>query len=261
MATMAATQPSSQTTEVTDTRKGAPAFSRVAGVGGIVFVVLLVGPLFAFGLGPSPISGPGDVARYYAEHAQVLQSIQVLRASSTLFFLIFLAGLSELIYREAGSTALSAGVIGAGVTVGGIQVVLYAARQAIALNAAQIQDPAVVQTIRDFSNALDTFSSMPLAVLVVLTIWGLLQIRGGGLLGWAGLPVAVLLLLGGISPLIAFLKPLGVIAFLLASPWLAVLAIWLCLRRPTADQSSRGGNFPGESGRAPLSPGSPTGRE
>jgi hypothetical protein len=104
------------------------------------------------------------VAGYYAQNAGVLQTIQVLRASSTLFFLVFLAGLSELFYRQSRFSALAAGVIAAGVTDAGIDVVLYAARQAIALNAAQIQDPAVVQTIRDFSNALETFSSMPLAV-------------------------------------------------------------------------------------------------
>src|SRR5207245_8402199 len=85
------------------------------------------------GLGPSPTSGPGDVAGYYAQKAGVLQTIQVLRASSTLFFLVFLAGLSELIRRQARFTALSAGVIAAGVTVAGIDLVLYAARPAIAL--------------------------------------------------------------------------------------------------------------------------------
>jgi hypothetical protein len=172
------------------------------------------------------------VARYYAEHAEVLQNIQALRAASTLFFLVFLAGLSELVYHHARSMALSAGVLAAGVTVAAINVVLCAARQAIALNAVQIQDPSVVQTIRDFSNALETLSSMPLAVLVVLTIWGLLHSQGARLwIGWAGLPVAVLLVLAGISPMIAFLQPLGVIAFLLASLWLLALAIWLCLRR------------------------------
>jgi hypothetical protein len=75
------------------------------------------------------------------------------------------------------------------VTVAGIDVVLYTARQSIALNAAQIQGPAVVQTIRDFSNALETFSSMPLAVLVVLTSWGLVGIHGvGRWIGWVGGP-------------------------------------------------------------------------
>ena len=126
-------------------------------------------------------------------------------------------------------------MIAAGVTVAGIDVVLYAARQAIALNAAQIQDPAVVQTIRDFSNALETFSSMPLAVLVVLTSLGLLGIHGvGRWIGWAGAPVALLLLLGGVSATSAFLKPIGVVAFLFASIWLAVLAIWLSLQRSAA---------------------------
>jgi hypothetical protein len=40
---------------------------------------VIVGPLFAFGLAPSPTTGPSNVARYYAEHTGVLQSIQVLR--------------------------------------------------------------------------------------------------------------------------------------------------------------------------------------
>ena len=235
MSSIAVSEPISRAMQTTPNAERTSRLSLIAGLSGIIFVVLLVGPLFAFGLGPSPTSGPGDVAGYYAQYAGVLQTIQVLRASSTLFFLVFLAGLSELIRRQARFTALSAGVIAAGVTVAGIDVVLYAARQAIALNAAQIQDPAVVQTIRDFSNALETFSSMPLAVLVVLTSLGLVAMRGPGRwIGWAGGPVALLLLLAGVSATSAFLKPIGVVAFLFASIWLAVLAIWLSLQRSAA---------------------------
>ncbi len=235
MSSMAASEPISRAMETTPNANRTSRLSLIAGLSGIIFVVLLVGPLLAFGLGPSPTSGPVDVASYYAQHAGVLQTIQVLRASSTLFFLVFLAGLSERIHRQARFSALAAGVIAAGVTVAGIDVVLYAARQAIALNAAQIQDPAVVQTIRDFSNALETFSSMPLAVLVVLTSWGLLGIRGvGRWIGWAGGPVALLLVLGGVSATSTFLKPIGVVAFLFASVWLAALAIWMSLQRSSA---------------------------
>ena len=235
MSSIAALEPVSRAMETTPNANRTSRLSLIAGLSGISFVVLLVGPLFAFGLGPSPTSGPGDVAGYYAQNAGVLQTIQVLRASSTLFFLVFLAGLSELVHRQSRFSALAAGVIAAGVTVAGIDVVLYAARQAIALNAAQIQDPAVVQTIRDFSNALETFSSMPLAVLVVLTSLGLVAMRGPGRwIGWAGAPVALLLLLGGVSATSAFLKPIGVVAFLFASIWLAVLAIWLSLQRSAA---------------------------
>ena len=71
----------------------ADSLSLIAGISGLVFVLLLVGPLFGFGLGPSPTSGPSDVAAYYAQHAGVLQSIQLLRACSTVFFLAFLGGL------------------------------------------------------------------------------------------------------------------------------------------------------------------------
>src|SRR6266581_6550749 len=213
----------SQQNDTGNDASGVSRFSLVAGVSGIAFVVLLVGPLFAFGLGPSPAAGPTDVASYYAQHASVLQSIQVLRAFSTVFFLVFLAGLWDTLQRQARLAAI--GVVAAGVTLTGTGLVLYSARQAIALNATQIQDPAVVQTIRDFSNALETFSSMPLAVLVVLTSWGLLGIRGvGRWIGWAGGPVVLLLLLAGVSATSAFLKPIGVIAFLFASIWLAVLA-------------------------------------
>jgi hypothetical protein len=235
MSSIAASEPISRAIESTPNANRTWRLSLIAGLSGIIFVVLLVGPLFAFGLGPSPTSGPVDVASYYAQHASVLQSIQVLRASSTLFFLVFLAGLSELVHRQARFSALAAGVIAAGVTVAGLDVVLYAARQAIALNAAQIQDPAVVQTIRDFSNALETFSSMPLAVLVVLTSLSLAAMREPGRwIGWAGGPVALLLVLESVSAASAFLKPIGVVAFLFASVWLAVLAIWLSLQRSAA---------------------------
>src|SRR5438094_6293045 len=211
MSSMAASEPRSRAMETTPNADRTSRLSLIAGLSGIISVVLLVGPLFVFGLGPSPTSGPGDVAGYYAQNAGVLQTIQVLRASSTLFFLVFLAGLSELVHRQSRLSALAAGVIAAGVTVAGIDVVLYAARQAIALNAAQIQDPAVVQTIRDFSNALETFSSIPLAVLVVLTSLGLVAMRGPvRWIGWAGGPVALVRVLGGLGAMSARRKRCGV---------------------------------------------------
>jgi hypothetical protein len=236
MVSLAAPDPMPRASEPTGTTHSTRRFALAAGASGIAFVVLLVGPLFAFGLGPSPTAGPDAVARYYAEHAGVLQSIQVLRASSTLFFMVFLAGLANVLYRLTRSAAQATAVVAAGVTVAGINLVLYSARQAIALNAAQLQDPAVVQTIRDFSNALESFSGMPLAVLVACTSWGLSGNRGAGRwIGRAGLPVAVLLVLEGASAISALLKPLGATGLLLFSMWLAVLAIWLCVRPSPAD--------------------------
>jgi hypothetical protein len=208
--------------------RGADSFSLVAGVSGILWILLLVGPLFGFGLGPSPTSGPGDVAAYYAQHAAVLQRIQVLRACSTLFFLVFLAGLWEVLQRQARSAAPALGVVAAGVSVAGIGLVQYAARQAIALNANRLQDPAVVQTIRDATNALDTFSAFPLAVVVGLTSWVLLGSRGGARwIGRAGLLVTVLLVVGGVGAISEFLRPLGATGFLVSSVWLLVVAALL----------------------------------
>jgi hypothetical protein len=208
--------------------RGADSFSLLAGVSGILSVLLLVGPLFGFGLGPSPTSGPGDVAAYYAQHAGVLQRIQVLRACSTFFFLVFLAGLGDVLRRQARSAAPALGVLAAGVSVAGIGLVQYAARQAIALNATQLQDPAVVQTIRDVTNALDTFSAFPLAVLVGLTSWILLGSRGGARwIGRAGLLIAVLLVVGGVGALSEFLRPLGATGLLVSSVWLLVVAALL----------------------------------
>ena len=205
--------------------------SLIAGISGILFVLLLLGPLFGFGLGPSPTSGPADVAAYYTQHAGMLQTIQVLRACSTVFLLVFLAGVWDVLHRQPRSDALAIGVVAAGVTNAGMGLVLYAARQAIALNAMQLQDPVVVQTIRDFTNALDAFSSFPLAVLVALSSWVLLGSRGAGRrIGWLGLPVAGLLLVGNVSAMGGLLRPLGAAGFLVASLWLAVLAAWLCAR-------------------------------
>src|SRR6266568_2483837 len=104
----------SRTVETSDLGRGGDTFTLVAGISGIVFVLLLVGPLFGFGLGPSPTSGPADVATYYAQHAGVLQNIQVLRAFSTIFFLVFLAGLWDVLRRHAGSGSLAMGVVAAG---------------------------------------------------------------------------------------------------------------------------------------------------
>ena len=56
MASVAATDPMLRATEIEDPRPSGTRFSLVAGASGIVFVGLLVGPLFAFGLAPSPTS-------------------------------------------------------------------------------------------------------------------------------------------------------------------------------------------------------------
>jgi len=104
MSSIAATEPISRAMESTTNANHTSRLSLIAGLSGIIFVVLLVGPLFAFGLAPSPTTGPGDVAQYYAEHTGALQTIQVLRTSSSLFFLVFLA--SDLIPPRSGSGAL-----------------------------------------------------------------------------------------------------------------------------------------------------------
>lgn len=108
---------------------------------------------------------------------------------------------------------------------------LYAARQAIALNATQLQDPAVVQTIRDFSNAIDVFTLFSVAVLVALTSWILLGSRGGSRrIGQVGILVVGPLLLGTLGAISGPLRPLGLIGFLVSNLWLAAVAILLCVR-------------------------------
>jgi hypothetical protein len=210
----------------------AAGFSLVAGVSGLVFLLLFLGPLFGFALGPSPASGPADVAAYYARHGSTLQSIQFLRALATVFFLVFLAGLWGALRRVEGrSGAAATGVVAAGVVMAAIGLVLFAARQSIALNAAQLQDPAVVQAIRDFANALEAFTSVPAAVLVVLASWILLGGRGAGRrIGQAGFPVAALLLLGPASTVSGALRPFGPAGFLASNLWLAALALLLSAR-------------------------------
>src|SRR5438132_2842414 len=104
MSSIAVSEPISRAMQTTPNAERTSRLSLIAGLSGIIFVVLLVGPLFAFGLAPSPTTGPGDVAQYYAEHTGALQTIQVLRASSSLFFLVFLA--SDLIPPRSGSGAL-----------------------------------------------------------------------------------------------------------------------------------------------------------
>jgi hypothetical protein len=222
----------SRAEETSNVGGAAGRFSLVAGISGIVFVLLYVGPLFGFSLAPSPTSGPSDVAAYYAQHAADLQSIQFLRALSTVFFLMFLTGLWRVLQGiEARPDALATGVVAAGVTIASMGLVLYAARQAITLNATQLQDPAVVQTIRDFSNAIDVFTLFPVAVLVALTSWILLGSRGGSRwIGQAGILVVGLLVLGTLGAIIGPLRPLGVIGFLVSNLWLAALAILLCVR-------------------------------
>jgi hypothetical protein len=125
-------------------------------------------------------------------------------------------------------------VIAAGATIAGIGLVVYAARQSLALNAGQLQDPAMVQTIRDFATGLEAFTPLPLTALALLTSWVLLN--GGGAnrrIGQVGFVVSTVLLLGAFGAGGGPLRTLGPVGFLAAVLWLAALAVHMivCARR------------------------------
>ena len=83
---------------------------------------------------------------------------------------------------------------------------------------------------RDFSNSLEPFSCVPLAVLVALGggSWSAAVAARGRLVGW-GLAIAALLMLAGAGAIVGFLRPLGAMAFLVSSLWFVVVAITLGL--------------------------------
>jgi uncharacterized membrane protein len=115
----------------------------------------------------------------------------------------------------------------AGVTVAAMGLMMNAVAISIGLNAARIEDGAVIQLFNDVSGATEILMSLPLSAIVAFTSWALLKDHGAmRWIGLAGLLVAALLVIRSLvlvgGPRLPFppLYPL----------WFEVLAVGVAIR-------------------------------
>ena len=205
----------------------------VSGMSGIMFVILLVAAFsFAGPRLPATASAQAVVA-YYVQNQGLLQVVQSLRVLAALVFFVFLAGLWTLLKQaEAGSGERAAAVLAAGVAIPIIILVVSAARLTLTMHAGQMQDAAVVQLVRDFAQLLETVAFYPFTVVVGLGSWVLTGTRGvTHWIGLAGVPLALLVLVGVVSSLAGMaLAGLAMIGLLGSLAWVLAVSIVMTLR-------------------------------
>ena len=194
-------------------------FGVVAGIAGLLFVVLYAAPLAL--LPPSPTTGPADIAEYYVRNQPTLQLIQILRGLSVPLFFVFLSGLVSMLGGiEGDASRFTDGAAAAGAAFISVALAVLAARWSISSNAAQLASPPVVQAVRDLADAAQTFTVLPAAAFIGLASWVLCRATGAlrGI-GIAGVVFALLLLAGLVAgafglpgAAVTFLTPLWYVA-------------------------------------------------
>jgi hypothetical protein len=190
---------------------------RLAPIGGLVFVVLMVvGSFFLIGDVPRAAAPEQEIADYLADSDNHMRNIigLYLWTVGALAFLWFLTRLrSDLRRAEGGTGALSNLAFGAGVAFAAVWMVSAAAlasvAYAIALRDAPVSDPDLVR--------------------VLPPMGGLLLLLGGGFAGFLLLLAAsVVILQTGVFPRwLAWLGILAAIALLFDVLYLNILPFWV----------------------------------
>lgn len=206
------------------------ASSRAAAVGGVLFAVLYVASLF--GVLDIPDGSDSDAAvraAFVDDRAQIVVGVYLL-ALAGLGFLWFLGGLHARLREQATGRTLTAVVLAGGLV---YVVMLYAAAAtwgvlAFATAFDEIPEPVNADVARTLTQLgfvmLLIFGLLGAAAMIVAASAAILRDRlPARWLGWAGLPIAALLLLG------PFYAPQ-----LLVPLWVAVASIALLWRAPSS---------------------------
>jgi hypothetical protein len=173
-------------------------WKKLAGAAGIASAALTVAGIAI--IPKSPATGARAVATYFVQHQSALQVSAFLRGAGMLVFLLFVAGLVELLRRNAASTGVLAGAAVAGAVTAAVILASLALWFALAGNAAHLHDPTVAQLVRDMAEDLGAFALFGQIALISLVSWALLAGRKTArVIGRASLVVTALLLAGTAS--------------------------------------------------------------
>ncbi len=213
---------------------------RYAAGAGIVSVILTVLGAFLPGAPPQPDDPLGDIRAYFADHRTALLIAAYLGGLSAILSLWFIAGLRTVLRRaEGGDGTLALAMFAGGLVVNGMALLGTVLSATLAFNADR--DDGVFRTVYDLGNMTFAVLYFPWALFTAAA--AVVMIRTGVLarwLGWAGLVVAVVMLVGaaGLGQTSGAWAAGGVIsfvAFLLGMAWILVTSI-VMLRLPLAEQ-------------------------
>jgi hypothetical protein len=144
---------------------------RLAGVAGIIFIVLVAVPGFATGQPPDPSDPSAKFLSYYQDHRGAIMAATFFGAVADFFVVFFLGGLLMALRRLGGSgmlivTALAALIItGALAAAGG----LLMATAAFRVGEAQHIDAETLRALIDGSNIAFILLGPPIAAFFVAT--------------------------------------------------------------------------------------------
>lgn len=172
---------------------------------GLVFVVAWVIGLLLELDSPAPTASYAQLKTYYLAH-QAVQVIQpyLIDGVAGLAFLVFAVALSAVLRAGEGDNATfintSANVVfGAGIAAASVSLVQAALGEMLAFHAV-LADPAGTLIVFGMLNVADTFKMLAIALLSATA--GILILRLRALpawLGWLGIVLSVLLVVGGLS--------------------------------------------------------------
>jgi hypothetical protein len=179
-------------------------WERLGSVTGIGFVVAMVTSVFMVPSPPHIDASTTQILDFVTSHRTALLGSAVVGALAGIFFLIFLGHLRHVLQRsESGVEALSPVVYGAGLTTVAIAFVctLPITALAFASDSAEVTtNSGLIRLLYDL-NALGTATIMIVLALFVAATSVAMIVREmeAPILGWAGLPVAVVLAAAGVA--------------------------------------------------------------
>ena len=179
-------------------------WERLGSITGIGFVAAMLVSVFMAPTPPHIDASTSEILDYVTSHRTAILGATVVGSLAGLLFLLFLGHLRQMLQRsEGGAEALSPIVYGAGLTLVGVA---FACQLPLAVLAFGGDSPdiagngGVVRLLYDL-NALGMATIMIVAALfiAVTSIAMLLREMGATVLGWIGLPIAVVNAAAGVA--------------------------------------------------------------
>jgi hypothetical protein len=206
---------------------------KVAGTAGLLTIVIFIVSFITFGSPPGLDDPAGDVREYFEDSGSLIHFTNWLVAMGiALFFVVFASGLRNLLGpadssdRGMWSRASFAGAVGV-LAIGGAGQVFWGVA---ALSVDDLSDEVLVAL--HHMDALIYSTVTPFAFALFLAPASLVIVRSGVLwkwLGWLGLAVALLSVIGALWPLDGdsegFFGILSFIGFILFFVWILIASI------------------------------------
>ena len=210
--------------------------TRLAGVSGIGFVLLMLGRVFFSPDGGDPNDSAATIAAKVALHSTGLLADHAAGGFAAILLVLFAAGLCDHL-RERGAPTLARAAFGGAIAIFAVVTIEHALGSALAYSIADGGDLALVRAFYDTDFIVEALARFPMALFVGATT--VAALRTGAFsrtLARAGIATATLQLIGGIAVghagLLALNGPASVLSLLAFVFW--SLAVAVSLTRRTA---------------------------